>query len=78
MLTIQLRIAAEDPCLLERHAPLARQIDLQARSLRHRFVQGHHPRQLRQLSLARERKCEAQSLNQLEQGQVGIGGRATD
>ena len=77
-LTIQLWIAAEDPGLLERYAPFARQIDLQARSFRHGLVQGHQMRQLRQLSLARERKREMQSLDQLEQGQIGIGDGAAN
>ena len=78
VLTIQLRIAAEYPGLLERYAPFARQIDLQARPIRHRLVQDRHARQLRQLSLGRERKREPQSLDQLEQRQIGIGDGAAN
>ena len=78
MLAIQLRIAAEDAGLLERYAPFARQIGLQSRPYRHCVVQGRHARQLRQLSLGRERKRETQSLNQLEQGQIGIGDGASN
>lgn len=73
VLTIQLRIASEYPGLLERNAAFACQIGLQARPIRHRLVQEHHARQLRQLSLGRARKREPQSLDQLEQRQIGIG-----
>ena len=78
VLTIQLRIPAEDPGLLERYTPFARQIGLQSEPFRHCFVQRRHARQLRQLSLGRDRKREAQSLDLLEQGQISIGDRDTN
>ena len=73
MLSIQLRIAAEDPGFLERYAPFARQTGPQARPFRHCLVEGRHAWQLPQLSLGRETKRETQPLDQLEQGQIGIG-----
>jgi hypothetical protein len=41
-------------------------------------MQGRHARQPRQLSRGRERKRESQPLDQLEQGQIGIGDGAAN
>ncbi len=70
--------SGENPGLLERYAPFARHIGLQAWPFRHCLVQSRHARQFRQLSLGRERKRETQSLDQLEQGQIGIGDDAAN
>src|SRR5215207_8125709 len=72
-LAVELGVPSKDAVLVEGDAALAREISGDARTLRHRIVQGDHGGAIRRRALRGDGERVSKPLDDLKQGQIGIG-----